>query len=221
MANTKNATIVTTGSVSPYKTTLDAEDGFDSTASAYLICIVAGFDALLDACLAGDTEKSIKELDCFDELCRDARTVECVIKDKYPQSSNKINKALRMAHNAKITVMRSIYKLNSHGELSRTKTYILKNKSTGLCKIGRTNDVNGRIKALQTGAGVRLELLLAINENVETRLHRHFAKLRTMNEWFADDGSIEAFVSNYKRAVDDGMCLDISNFIAKNCKHTT
>lgn len=219
MANTTN--IGTTGQESPYKTTLDEKDGLDLTAKAYLVGIVAGFDALLDASSSGDTDKAIKEMDYFNELCRDARTIALIIKDKYPHSSNKITKALRLANNAKMNVLRSIHKIRVNVECEPIKTYILKNHATGLCKIGRTSDINGRIKTLQTGAGVRLELLLAINENVEARLHRHFAKLRTMNEWFTDDGSIEAFVSNYKRAVDDGMCLDISNFIAKNGKHKT
>lgn len=99
------------------------------------------------------------------------------------------------------------------GKLEAAKTYILSNKATGLLKIGRTSDVKTRISALECGAGTRLELLLVIEEDVESKLHKHFKSLRMQGEWFADDGRIAKFIHEYAQAQQEGRDLDIANFL--------
>lgn len=99
------------------------------------------------------------------------------------------------------------------GKLEAVKTYILSNKATGLVKIGRTSDVKTRISALECGAGAKLELLLVIQEDVESKLHKHFKSLRVQGEWFADDGRIAKFISEYAQAQQEGRDLDIANFL--------
>lgn len=77
---------------------------------------------------------------------------------------------------------------------SFTKTYIVRHPITGMIKIGRTSDVQGRIKSLQTGAGAILTTLAIIPADVEQELHKRFAALRRHGEWFEDaDGLISAF----------------------------
>ena len=72
-----------------------------------------------------------------------------------------------------------------------SSTYLIKNPETGLVKIGKSVSVSERVKALQCGAGVVLELLGIINENIESKLHKKFADKNVFNEWFDDsDGAI-------------------------------
>lgn len=99
------------------------------------------------------------------------------------------------------------------GKSEAVKTYILSNKATGLLKIGRTSDVKTRISALECGAGARLEPLLVIEGDVETKLHKHFKSLRMQGEWFADDGRIAKFIHEYAQAQQEGRDLDIANFL--------
>lgn len=65
-------------------------------------------------------------------------------------------------------------------------TYFVRHPNTGLIKIGKASCVKDRIKALQTGAGVELEILAVLPENVELKLHKKFSKLRRLGEWFED-----------------------------------
>ena len=101
----------------------------------------------------------------------------------------------------------------NYDKLNAVKTYILGNKATGLVKIGRAVDVKTRISALECGAGVELELLLVIEEDVENKLHKHFKKLRVQGEWFADDGHIAKFIREYAQAQQECRGLDIANFL--------
>lgn len=74
--------------------------------------------------------------------------------------------------------------------------YLMRNPSTGLVKIGRTNDVHRRMGELSRASGVALELLSYIPapgrwgdperecRAIESRLHDRFAKERGIGEWF-------------------------------------
>ncbi len=86
-------------------------------------------------------------------------------------------------------------------KVSSTKTYIVRHPITEMIKIGRTNDVQGRIKSLQTGAGAILTTLAIIPADVEHELHRRFAGLRRHGEWFEDVGGlISAFAKTQEAA---------------------
>ena len=76
------------------------------------------------------------------------------------------------------------------------KTYIAINQETGLLKIGKSVNPTSRMDGLKTGAATKPKLLLVIDDDVETNLHKRFSKLRVFGEWFKDDGSIFAFITD-------------------------
>jgi len=80
-----------------------------------------------------------------------------------------------------------------------TSTYIVRHPMTGLIKIGRTNDVPGRLKSLQTGAGAILATLAVIPSDVESKLHKKFAAFRRHGEWFEDVGGA---ISDYAKTME-------------------
>lgn len=77
-----------------------------------------------------------------------------------------------------------------------TKTYFLKNKDTGLLKIGRSRYPEERAKALQCGAGTELDILLVIDEDIEHELHLLFSDDRAFNEWFYHSDAIDAYIKD-------------------------
>lgn len=89
--------------------------------------------------------------------------------------------------------------LNRASAVSRKNqsTYFLLNPLTSLIKIGKSVDVMSRKKILECGSGVELEVLHVINEDIESQMHKKFAKYRESGEWFNDkDGVIAQFISN-------------------------
>ena len=78
----------------------------------------------------------------------------------------------------------------------KKSTYFLHNPVTGLIKIGRSQAVRERVKSLETGSGVLLDILAVIDEDMEYELHRRFSHLRVQGEWFKDKNKeIATFVS--------------------------
>lgn len=75
------------------------------------------------------------------------------------------------------------------------KTYIAFNPASGLIKIGKSINPEKRMHSLSNGAGAHPEILAVINSDVETVLHKKFAAIRVFREWFLDDGSIAAYLS--------------------------
>lgn len=81
-------------------------------------------------------------------------------------------------------------------------TYLIRNPQTRLVKIGKSGDVDHRVKALQCGAGTKLELVGVISKNVEGELHKKFSDKKVFNEWFDDsDGSIEKLFKKKQRII--------------------
>ena len=71
----------------------------------------------------------------------------------------------------------------------RQYIYVIKNPLNETVKIGVANDVDKRLKQLQTGAGIELELIYksVICSNafsIERDVHKHFEEYRTFGEWF-------------------------------------
>ena len=66
--------------------------------------------------------------------------------------------------------------------------YIIQSAVTGAVKIGRSNDVEKRLKQLQTGSSYRLVLLAKFDNqgHMEAFLHRKFEKYKSsmQGEWF-------------------------------------
>lgn len=92
-------------------------------------------------------------------------------------------------------ITRAGYRADSkQSRAQSTKTYFLKNKDTGLLKIGRSYNPKARAKALQCGAGVELDILLVIDEDIERELHLRFSDDRAFNEWFYHSDAIDSYI---------------------------
>lgn len=71
----------------------------------------------------------------------------------------------------------------------------------GLIKIGVAKDVRARLRALQTGSGVRLTLLATAPGSyaLERHYHRMFDHLRAHGEWFHRHPSLAAEIKRLKK----------------------
>lgn len=121
--------------------------------------------------------------------------------DKYPEIATAIKNHLSALFYAEATLI-PFYILSNKTvtdrERASTSTYIVQHPLTGHIKIGRTADVEGRIKALQTGAGAILSTLAVIPDDVEQELHCRFSSMRRHGEWFEDvGGAISKFAQTY------------------------
>lgn len=116
----------------------------------------------------------------------------------YPEVASSIENHISALFYAEATLI-PFYMLANKTMTSRdpqTRTYIVRHPLTGMIKIGRTADVAGRIKSLQTGAGAILATLAVIDGDQEQSLHKRFADLRRHGEWFEDvEGAISAFAA--------------------------
>lgn len=117
---------------------------------------------------------------------------------RYPEVATSIEHHLSALFYAEATLI-PFYMLTNKTQADResqTSTYIVRHPLTGMIKIGRTVDVPGRIKSLQTGAGAILTTLAVIKGDVEQELHKRFSSLRRHGEWFEDEGgAITAFAA--------------------------
>ncbi|MGW3303983.1 GIY-YIG nuclease family protein [Streptomyces rubiginosohelvolus] len=68
-----------------------------------------------------------------------------------------------------------------------TRVYLIGSPESPLVKIGWTDNPERRLRDLQTGSPVPLQLLTAFEGNAELEgaLHAHFADQRMHGEWFA------------------------------------
>lgn len=95
-------------------------------------------------------------------------------------------KAIQMA--SQIIVEKPIY-----------KTYIIQDPSTKLIKIGKSTNIQERVKSLSNTSGRKLNILLVIETDIERELHNTFSRYRGIGEWFNDkDGVILKFVKERK-----------------------
>jgi hypothetical protein len=74
-------------------------------------------------------------------------------------------------------------------------TYIIQGISHGPVKIGRAEDVADRVKTLQTGHHDELRVLLVLDGDRESELHKRFRRDRIRGEWFRWSVDIETFVA--------------------------
>lgn len=77
-----------------------------------------------------------------------------------------------------------------------SQIYVIKRKGARLVKIGVTRQLDRRMRALATGAGAELQLLVAFpgERGDEQMLHDRFAAYRKRGEWFEYTGPIERWV---------------------------
>lgn len=91
--------------------------------------------------------------------------------------------------------------VNQGKHCPQVSTYIVRNPATGLLKIGKSVDVESRVKSLEIGAGTSLELLYTVPVDVESQLHKEFSEIRVFGEWFTDDGSIRNWITECQQGI--------------------
>lgn len=64
------------------------------------------------------------------------------------------------------------------------KTYVLIDRISGFCKIGKTSDIKKRVQILSCG-NPNIELALVIDSDVESELHNKFNNKLVKGEWYA------------------------------------
>lgn len=74
-----------------------------------------------------------------------------------------------------------------------THLYIILQHTTGAFKIGRTSNIDRRLKELLTGSPYRLKCILLLEGQgaLEGHLHRHLRRWKSRNskgEWFDNEG---------------------------------
>jgi hypothetical protein len=74
-------------------------------------------------------------------------------------------------------------------------TYFVRLGDDGPIKIGKTFDVEARMKKLQTGVPAPLKVLRVVKADVERDLHQRFAHLREHGEWFTPAPELLDFIS--------------------------
>ncbi|HEY4452341.1 MAG TPA: GIY-YIG nuclease family protein [Solirubrobacteraceae bacterium] len=85
----------------------------------------------------------------------------------------------------------------AHGE-DAVWIYVLLDGESNAVKIGRTTDLRGRPRDLQTGNPRELELVSAWRGNAsqEREMHAEFQHLRIRGEWFACTDDLLRYVRN-------------------------
>lgn len=87
--------------------------------------------------------------------------------------------------------------------------YLIKDSGNDTFKIGRTKDINKRLKTLQTGNSTELEIIFNYKteyaSRLESMLHKRFAHYRVNNEWFKLPDDIVKHFHYY--------CTELNNII--------
>ncbi len=166
---------------------------------AYAAHLAGDFDtSLIDAMTKGEAREA---LDRIESGRAHLQQIEPIF-SKYPLIAATIKNLLHTMFYAEATLIpfylagnREV-KQNAGGQV---KTYIVSNPVTGMLKIGRSADVERRIKALQTGAGAALSIVAILDGDHEAALHARFAGMRRHGEWFEDaDGKIASFAETMR-----------------------
>lgn len=77
-----------------------------------------------------------------------------------------------------------ISKFNTINKNVSDKTYVIKDSSNGLYKIGKTCNINKRFATIKI-SNASIELILVSNENIESKMHKKFKSKRVSGEWFS------------------------------------
>jgi hypothetical protein len=77
----------------------------------------------------------------------------------------------------------------------RWKTYFVLDDTANQIKIGRTTiPIDQRLRTLQTGSTAKLRILLVIDGDHESYLHKRFSHLRVQGEWFTASQELLDFI---------------------------
>lgn len=93
-------------------------------------------------------------------------------------------------------IKNTIKKENKIGSDGRLKTYLALNPKTNLVKIGKSKNPEKRIKHHECACGCKLQILLIINHDCESDLHKKFQHYRDdpRHEWFKNSDEIKEFI---------------------------
>lgn len=106
-------------------------------------------------------------------------------------------------------------------DLSRVKTYLIKNENSNLIKIGKAVNPKKRLKQLQCGSSSKLEIIHIFDADIESILHLNFKGNRIHGEWFCID--VNDIIDFSKKICIEDFQQSNNNFIksktdiAKNC----
>lgn len=77
----------------------------------------------------------------------------------------------------------------------------------GLIKIGMSKDPQGRLRELQVGSAVALDLLAVMpgGRREEQRTHQRFWHLRERGEWFRPGSELLEFIRSLKEKCEGGV----------------
>ncbi len=92
----------------------------------------------------------------------------------------------------------------------RMEIYLTKQTATNFFKIGITKNINTRLKQLQIGSGISLEVIHTFstkyNYKLEATLHTHFNSKRINSEWFEltpeDEKEFISTCTKYEKGFD-------------------
>jgi hypothetical protein len=92
-------------------------------------------------------------------------------------------------------------------------TYAIQAGITGPIKIGKTSDVAGRLRALQTANPGPLRLLMAVHggEPLEKRLHNALQKDRLTGEWFTPSADLVLYVATLRAQEKEEFGADLTD----------
>lgn len=79
-------------------------------------------------------------------------------------------------------------------------TYAISADGTGMIKIGKSADVDARVRQLQTACPVALRVVAVWTGDIERQLHERFSSERRHGEWFALTEEAIALVANDPQA---------------------
>jgi hypothetical protein len=71
--------------------------------------------------------------------------------------------------------------------LPQVRTYVIRGEGTNLVKIGKSHQVDRRVRNLQASSPAKLKILRSIPFDCERRMHMRFSHLRRHGEWFTFD----------------------------------
>jgi len=82
----------------------------------------------------------------------------------------------------------------------RAYVYFVADRTQGAVKIGYSASPQARLSNLQTSTPSKLELLVAIEGDLQTerQLHKRFANYRLTGEWFRLAGDLAAYIESIK-----------------------
>lgn len=90
--------------------------------------------------------------------------------------------------------------------------YVIRNPATNALKIGHSGDPRRRLRELQTGNSVRLEIvgLVAASRKFEALMQEEFSDLALEGEWFSGADEILAWLNRLTGGEPVGACRFVS-----------